>query len=225
MTIERTAVVKAKTPTLLGADSDSQRLLLRLFVEGPIRKPPGYHIPQKLLNAGLVARYHNARFVVVMLDGRHPANGAVRNVLADLAGSAGHQSAVPPAGTAAHAVSLFRPLGHREVAAFRVVLWVIRAGDAIEEATLLRRIPDVYPQMPRGARDRLVEDGVLTCGPSGLRIADGVTDSYQRLVLELGDLLAHRDPRLSATLAYPGPPAGRFHQESGQRSPPLRHRR
>lgn len=196
-------------PVLFG-NADSQHLLLRLFLEGPIRKTPRYHVPQRLVDAGLLGRYHNGRFVVLMLDGRHPASGALRNVLGDLAGSAGQPSAVPPASTAEHAVSVAQPLGHREVAAFRVVLWVVRAGGGIEEATLLRRIPDVYPQMLGGACDRLVEDGVLTHGPSGLRIADGVPDSYQQLVLALGDLLSDRDPRLLARLPAPGPRPAAF---------------
>lgn len=96
------------------------------------------------------------------------------------------------------------------MAAFRVALWVIRAGDGIDEATLLRRIPDVYPQMLGRTCERLIEDGVLKRGPSGLRIADDVPDSYRRLVLELGDLLTERDPRLSAALPAPAPRPAAF---------------
>jgi hypothetical protein len=186
-------------PILFGT-RENQELLIRIRRDGLAATSEGARPTIALTRSGLVAR-KVAGGASYVLDGLHPAIEAIVAVLGDLTGDVAAPLQVCHRKQCGNDVDVDRPLGHRVAAAFPVLLEVTRTDAAVPLKSLHLRFTEISRRRIDGAVGQLVSDGILASTGQVLSLAADVPQSYRRLVLELGAVLAKRDPRFAATRA------------------------
>jgi hypothetical protein len=194
---ERVPVGRSFAPILFGTAS-TQELLVRIFREGDLPKR-GIHVPASVRSSGLIAHGVLGRGIILTLHPRHPMLNQLRDVLQELAGTPAGPSRLVLARNTEYAVDLTRPLGHPCPLAFRLLLQLARERTRLSFDSLHRRLPDAYRQTLAAAVGRLARAGAIQEDGTTISIARAVPAAFTGLVLELGKLLAARDPRLEST--------------------------
>lgn len=202
-------------PILFGTQA-AQELLVRIFREGQVGKPAGFHITGSLRRSGLIAQARMGRGSVLVLAPGHPARDLLCKVLATLNGAPGCPPRVSPDPAAEYAFDPAKPLGHRSALWFRVVLHIARAPEPIPLGGLRFRIPDAYPPQLEDIVQKLLAAGVVDHLDSSITIASAVPSAFRDLVVRLGDILAPLDGRLAASSPMiPGRPSAYQRAEDG----------
>lgn len=173
------------TPVLFGSKK-LQDLLLKIARDGEVRltsRPKSYH--ERLAKIGICTIRRDADMDVIKLDASYPAAKEIRAVLSDITGTT-VRSGKHGNGTV-HQVT---PLGHPRFLPFRLMLVIAQSVDGLDDETIRRRIPDVWPLSVTKGIKVLVRDGVLEEG-GGQRFtfAADVPISFKPLLFRLAEFI------------------------------------
>lgn len=199
-------------PAVLFGEAADQTLLLRIFREGQCESRSRIHVSRALRRSGLIAEVPSGKHKLLLLHNRHPAIHTIHEVLGILNGGPGQAPRLTPAPAAEYTLDATRPLGHRCVLAFRLLLHLARASGALSRDELRRRMPDAYGQTLDRAIGRLERARVVRADRTTISFAKSVPMEFCELVLMLGTLLAPRDRRLDATAPHARTSTGSFCQ-------------
>ncbi len=175
---------------LLFGDEMFQEQLLDIARMGTIHLKPHGKM-RRLVSSGLCVCERIPGADVIALNDGHPAINELRAVLAEMTGihidDHGHRGNPN--------FDRVSPLGHARPVAFRVTLVLYQAGSGVDEETMRRRLPDIWPCSVSETLDRLVRNRVLVEGEGRVfTLALDVPQSFMQLVLRLAEIIG--DPRL-----------------------------
>ena len=151
-------------PMLFGSGK-LQELLLDVARNGEARASRRFEFQRRLEAVGICKIRRDGGDDVLTLNAAHPAAAEIRAVLSDLADVAveiGEQSD--------RTVHPTTPLGHSRHVPFRLMLAIAREVEGLDDETLRRRMPDIWPISVSDGLKTLVNEGVLVAG-EGLETA------------------------------------------------------
>jgi hypothetical protein len=205
----------SRKATIIFGSEAVQSLLISLLRNGPSAAPKQWP-PWRLLQTGLVTASGPKKRLTLSLNEHHPAAASVRKVLAELGGL----PLTPPEptieGHSGLEIDPLRPLGHASGVTFRILIAVSHSADGLTVKQLKMRLPGSLSAVPV-VLSSLVNDRVLNKTETGRYIiSDGVPATLQKLLAELGYLLAPRDARVARALCDVEPkPAGHLRAQDG----------
>ena len=149
-------------PALFGS-ARRQELLLKVARDGSAAVGERLAFHRLLATSGLCVESRRSRgspSAILTLNRDYPAFPELLAVLGDLSG----RTVQYEIGDASGVVDADRPLAHSGYVPFRLMLVFVQAGTHLDEETVRRRAPDVWPTAVSDALDTLVADAVLEEG-------------------------------------------------------------
>ena len=125
----RSADLPNERPVLFGSP-EQQALLLAVFRAGQLRADKtSVGLSAPLMRAGILTLIRRStQRTLVVFDWRHPFFEALQEVLVRLNNGPGYLPAIAPDRSAEFGIDVARPLGHRSILAFPIVLHLARAN-------------------------------------------------------------------------------------------------